>query len=284
MIKMVKNTQSISEIKQPLSFSEIGKRKDNEDSVYPKQAESNTSTSLFLVCDGMGGTKGGGTASRMTCEIISQYFSENVKFENDIASIEQHINSVVEQVQTQFDALVLEKPYLNKMGTTLALLYIHNQGITIAHIGDSRVYHIQDSNFWHTEDHSFVYELYKIGAIEKSEMATHPNKNIIAKVLQSNGDKIKPDIKHLSNIKNGDYFLLMSDGVLEAFAEDELISLVRDKTLSDSEKLERIKKQCTQLSSDNHSLIMIKMQDVLTSKQSKKRSLLKMLFDFLLSR
>lgn len=263
-------------------LSEKGNRANNEDCVYPLFPK-NTKSKLFLICDGMGGTEGGETASRMTCEIISQYFSENVKFDNDIASIEQHINNAVEQVQAQLDAIVLQKPHLNKMGTTLALLYIHNQGVTTAHIGDSRIYHIQDSNFWHTEDHSFVYELYKIGAIEKSEMATHPKKNIITKVLQSDVEKVKPDIKHLSNIKNGDYFLLMSDGVLEAFTEDELISLVRDKTLSDSEKLDKIKKQCNEFSRDNHSLIMIHMQDVLMPKQSKKRSWLKMLSDFFYS-
>lgn len=281
---MVQNIQSISEIEHPLSFSVIGKRTNNEDSIYPKQGEANTSTRLFLVCDGMGGTEGGEIASRVTCEIISQYFSENVKFHNDIYLIEQHINNAVEQVQAQLDAIVLEKPHLNKMGATLTLLYIHNQGVTIAHIGDSRVYHIQDSNFWHTEDDSFVYELYKIGAIEKFEMATHPKKNVITKVLQSDVEKVKADIKHLSNIKNGDYFLLMSDGVLEAFTEEELLSLVRDKTLSDSEKLDRIKKQCNEFSRDNHSLIMVKMQDVLIPKQTKKESWLKMLSDFLFSR
>jgi PPM family protein phosphatase len=262
------------------SFSEIGKRTNNEDSIYPIQSQANTSTRLFLVCDGMGGTEGGETASRMTCEIISQYFSENVKVDNDTFLIEQHINNAVEQVQKQFDAVVLEKPHLNKMGTTLSLLYIHSQGVTIAHIGDSRVYHIQDDNFWHTEDHSLVYELYKIGAIEKPEMVTHPNKNIITKVIQSNAEKIKPDIKHLSNLKSEDYFLLMSDGVLEAFTEDELLSLIRDKTLSDSEKLDRIKKTCNELSSDNHSLIIIKIQESSMPKQSKKEGWLKMLSDF----
>ncbi len=281
---MVQNILSISRIESQLSFSEIGKRTNNEDSIYPKQGEVNTSARLFLVCDGMGGTEGGETASHLTCEIISQYFSQNVKLDSDISLIEQHINNAIEQVEAQLNAIVIEKPNLNKMGTTLALLYVHNQGVTIAHIGDSRVYHIQESNFWHTEDHSFVYELYKIGAIEKFEMATHTKKNIITRVLQSDVEKVKPDIKHLSNIKNSDYFLLMSDGVLEAFTEDELLSLVGDKTLSDSEKLDRIKKQCNELSRDNHSLIMIHMQNVLMPKQSKKRSLLKMLSDFLLNR
>ena len=115
-------------------------------------------------------------------------------------------------------------------------------------------------------------------------MATHPKKNIITKVLQSNAEKVKPDIKHLSNIKKDDYFLLISDGVLEAFTEDELLSLIRDKTLSDPEKLDRIKKQCNELSRDNHSLIMIHMQDVLIPKQPKKESRMKMLSDFLLNK
>ncbi len=245
------------------SFSEIGKRTNNEDSIYPKQSEANTNTRLFLVCDGMGGTEGGEIASRVTCEIISQYFLKHVKSDSAISTIEQHIHQALEQVQIKLKSIILEKPYISKMGTTLALLYIHNQGVTIAHIGDSRIYHIQETDFWHTEDHSFVYELYKMGAIEKSEMAIHPKKNMITRVIEGNDETLKPDIKHISKIAKGDYFMLMSDGILEAFNDETLVSLMRDSSLTDNEKLEGIKKRCNDFSRDNQSIIMIKIKDVL---------------------
>lgn len=245
------------------SFSEIGKRTNNEDSIYPKQSEANTNTRLFLVCDGMGGTEGGEIASRVTCEIISQYFLKHVKSDSAISTIEQHIHQALEQVQIKLKSIILEKPHTHKMGTTLALLYIHNQGVTIAHIGDSRIYHIQETDFWHTEDHSFVYELYKMGAIEKSEMAIHPKKNMITRVIEGNDETLKPDIKHISKIAKGDYFMLMSDGILEAFNDETLVSLMRDSSLTDNEKLEGIKKRCNDFSRDNQSIIMIKIKDVL---------------------
>lgn len=260
---MVKNIKRVSKIDRPLSLSEVGKRANNEDSIYPTQGQANTNTRLFLVCDGMGGTEGGEIASRVTCEIISEYFLTHVKADSAISTIEQHIHQALEQVQIKLKNIVLEKPYISKMGTTLALLYIHNQGVTIAHIGDSRVYHIQKTDFWHTEDHSFVYELYKMGAIEKSEMAIHPKKNMITRVIEGNDETLKPDIKHISKIAKGDYFMLMSDGILEAFNDETLVSLMRDSSLTDSKKLEEIKKRCKGFSRDNHSVIVIKIKGVL---------------------
>lgn len=244
------------------SFSEIGKRTNNEDSIYPKQGEANTNTRLFLVCDGMGGSEGGEIASRVTCEIISEYFLTHVRPNSAISTIEQHIHQALGQVQIELKSIILEKPSTRKMGTTLALLYIHNQGVTIAHIGDSRVYHIQETDFWHTEDHSFVYELYKMGAIDKSEMAIHPKKNMITRVIEGNDETLEPDIKHISKIAKGDYFMLMSDGILEAFNDVALVSLMRDISLTDNEKLEGIKKRCNDFSRDNQSIIMIKIKDI----------------------
>ena len=241
-----------------INFSEIGKRKNNEDSIFPK-GEINSDARLFLVCDGMGGTEGGGIASNLTCEIISQYFDKYVNPYLSVSIIEQHIYKAVEKVYDQLEKLVLEKPNLDKMGTTLTLLYIHNQGVTIAHIGDSRIYHIQEANFWHTEDHSLVYELYKIGAIEKSEMATHSNKNIITKVISCKFDRDKPEISHIKNICNGDYFLLMTDGVLEGIDEQTLVSILRDRKQANEHKINTIRDYCKNNSTDNYSLIFIKM-------------------------
>ena len=259
---MVKNIKRVSKIDRPLSLSEVGKRANNEDSIYPTQGQANTNTRLFLVCDGMGGTEGGEIASRVTCEIISEYFLTHVKADSAISTIEQHIHQALEQVQIEFKSIILEKPHTRKMGTTLALLYIHNQGITIAHIGDSRVYHIQQTDFWHTEDHSFVYELYKMGAIDKSEMAVHPKKNMITRVIEGNNETLKPDIKHISKIAKGDYFMLMSDGILEAFNDETLVLLMRDNSLTDNEKLEGIRKRCSDFSRDNQSIIIIKIKNV----------------------
>ena len=251
------NIRAISKIEVPLTFSEIGKRKNNEDSIYPK-GQINSDARLFLVCDGMGGTEGGEIASNLTCEIISQYFNKYVTPYLSVSIIEQHIYKAVEKVYNRLEKLVIEKPNLDKMGTTLTLLYIHNDGITIAHIGDSRVYHIQESSCWHTEDHSLVYELYKIGAIEKSELATHSNKNIITKVISCKYERDKPEIKHIKNISNGDYLLLMTDGVLEGIDEPTLISIVRDRKQVNEYKINTIKDYCKNNSTDNYSLIFIK--------------------------
>ena len=57
--------------------------------------------------------------------------------------------------------------------------------------------------------------------------------------------------------------MLMSDGILEAFNDETLVSLMRDSSLKDNEKLEEIKKRCKNSSRDNHSVIVVKVKDVL---------------------
>jgi PPM family protein phosphatase len=239
-------------------FSEKGNRENNEDCVYPN-TQINQTSRLFIVCDGMGGTEGGEIASRLTCDIVSQYFEDNVNPNQDITCIEKHIIKAIEKVHDNIDDLIIENPLLRKMGTTLALLYVHNQGVTIAHIGDSRVYHISEVLFWHTEDHSHVYEMYKAGKIKKQEMETHEDKNILTKVIRGIYERDIPDIKHIQNIEKGNYFLIVSDGVLEGIEEHTMISTILSKDKSNQDKVDFIKKACKNNSNDNYSLVFIEI-------------------------
>lgn len=127
-------------IHTPYSFSEIGKRENNEDALFPQQGQADTHSRLFIVCDGMGGAEGGEIASQMTCDMISQYFEDYVKPDEDIETIEQHIHKALDLVFQNMGMLITDNFHLRKMGTTLALLYLHKGGVTVAHIGDSRIY------------------------------------------------------------------------------------------------------------------------------------------------
>ena len=64
-------------IYDPVFLHEIGKRKNNEDMVYPFDDSATTADRLFLVCDGVGGANKGEVASLMICELFQVYFQEN---------------------------------------------------------------------------------------------------------------------------------------------------------------------------------------------------------------
>ena len=78
------------------------------------------------------------------------------------------------------------------MGTTLTLLYFACNGVTAAHIGDSRIYHIRPNVglLYQSRDHSLVYDLFQAGEISYEEMATFPQKNVITRAMSPGEEKI----------------------------------------------------------------------------------------------
>lgn len=242
-------------IKEYLSFTEKGIRDKNEDSFYPKQESFIKDGKIFMVCDGMGGHKGGEIASGIVCKNISDYLNIHC---ND-GNYEQHFKDAIESTQSLIDAYITEHNESAGMGTTLAMLYFTDNGAYSVHIGDSRVYHIRNGKtLWVTWDHSKVNELIKAGIITKVQ-AKQSNRNIILRALQGNLiHKIEADITFIDNICTDDYFLICSDGVWECFEDDDIGFFLSDDK-SNILKLENIKDVCEKNSKDNYTACLLQV-------------------------
>lgn len=129
--------------------------------------------------------------------------------------------------------------------------------MSIAHIGDSRVYHIRGEHIlFCTEDHSLVVELKKQGLLAESERAS---RNVITRAIQ--GDTIKPtkaDVYLSDDLQTGDYFLLCTDGVWDCLPNKDLLQLLAQES-SDETKVEIIRQRCAEKSNDNYSLILVRI-------------------------
>ena len=102
------------------------------------------------------------------------------------------------------------------MATTLTMVSVGASGITLAHIGDSRIYQFRQGEIiYQTEDHSLVNSLVKLGKISKEEALTHPQKNVIIRAIQGSEHPTEADVVLLKDIQAGDYFFMCTDGVLE---------------------------------------------------------------------
>ena len=247
------------EIFQPLSINELGKRENQEDALWRKDAT--TEDRLFIVCDGMGGHEKGEVASQTFSESLGKWFDENV-IPSTVLTDEQ-LQAAIEYAYEELDKKDdVDSP--KKMGTTLTLLYIHARGITAAHIGDSRIYHFRPSEgiLYQSRDHSLVFELYQSGEISFEEMATHPQKNVITKAVTPGEDnRTRPDIIHITDIQPGDYFCMCSDGMLEQMNNNELAALL-SSDVSDEEKRQRLI-AATANNQDNHSAWLIHVKDII---------------------
>lgn len=240
------------ELFPPLSIFEIGQRANQEDAIVQWDNR------LFVLCDGMGGHEKGEVASQTVCQSLVKWFGEYIK---DDTFTDDQLCDALEYAYTELDKY--DDGSLKKMGTTLTLLYIHNKGVTAAHIGDSRIYHVRPGVgvLYQSRDHSLVFDLFQAGEISYEEMATHPQKNIITRAMTpGESNRTHPDIIHITDVQPGDYFYSCSDGMLEQMSNDELVTVFSSNT-TDEEKRQLLINATVQ-NKDNHSAWLIRVKEV----------------------
>ena len=243
-------------IKEPLFCYETGKRKNNEDYIFPAPATATEASRLFIVCDGMGGHEDGEIASKTTAEAIVEYWSANPLQPDDAGKVNQAIAAAVNKM----DRLVEEAKGNINMGTTLTLAAIGTESVLVAHAGDSRIYLLRPGAgiIYRSKDHSLVQKWVDAGWLSPEEANEHPMSNIITQVIQPQGQAtVFPDVAELKDIKEGDYLFLCSDGVTESIDDRTLVEIITKREMPDHEKMNRIKHICLENSTDNHSAYLI---------------------------
>jgi protein phosphatase len=197
-----------------LSFAEIcdrGKeREENQDSVRHVRLPMGK---LLMVADGIGGYKGGATASRMTIEGFEQSLAAHPRGfspEQAIREASAHANAAI------YAAANAPGAPFSRMGSTIVLaLLIQDQLGTnawIAHIGDSRAYLVRDGHMSRiTNDHSAVQQMLDCKLITPEQAANHPDASVLTRSL---GHYAEVEIEiAIVSLLPGDGLLLCSDGL-----------------------------------------------------------------------
>lgn len=261
----------IYKLRQPQSFSEIGKRSNQEDYQWPLITEASAQHRVFIVCDGVGGNEKGEVASETAATALGKYLTTH--WPADGVVTKEVFNKALAHAYKALDDADPVADTDARMGTTMTCVVFHTNGVLLAHIGDSRIYHIRPAlanseehpaGIMHqTEDHSLVNDLLRVGEITEEEAANFPHKNVITRVMQSHLERpYRADIDNLTDIQAGDYFFLCSDGVLERLTDEQLGSILATEDLDDAGKLEAIKKICNHRTKDNHTCFLIAIDEV----------------------
>ena len=234
------------------SFSQQGKRSNNED--YCDYNER-----LWMVCDGVGGHVSGERASRFVVENMLNEFQQEVPGLN-----KKKIQECLDKVQVSLNHVLDSEPELERMGTTFTGIFKTDTYWYAAHIGDSRIYLFRpaEKKLWHTWDHSLVGEMIRHHDITREEGRFHPMSNRISKAIIANTEgKINTaSIATIDELKPGDFFLLCSDGVVEAWGDHELTHLFSDPNLTFEQKGEKLREQCGRLSKDNNTALLLQVE------------------------
>jgi protein phosphatase len=121
-----------------------------------------------------------------------------------------------------------EEPSLSGMGTTMTLIELNPGGSAIvAHVGDSRAYLWHEGKFSPiTHDHTVVAEYLAVGRINEDEVAHHPHRNMLTRVLGLSAE-IEVDVSEL-RLEPDDRVLLCSDGLSNMITEDVIARHIGD--------------------------------------------------------
>jgi len=174
-----------------------------------------------VVADGMGGHRGGEIASQIACDEISRHFE---------AQTVQGLIDAIEAANAAVFQVGADDPDLAGMGTTVVALAVVDDGdqevLAIANVGDSRAYRLTAGELEQlTEDHSLVADMVREGSISAEEAVSHPQRNILTRVLGVYED-VPVDVVTVTP-RHGDRFLLCSDGLFNEMAEDRIASVLR---------------------------------------------------------
>jgi PPM family protein phosphatase len=186
-------------------------RRANEDSLLARAP-------LFVVADGMGGAQAGEVASRIAVESFQPGLESRRAPELELAELARAANSRIHEL-SHSDAEHAG------MGTTLTAVYVGEQEIAIAHVGDSRAYCLRDGELARlTDDHSLVDELLRQGRLTPEEAVEHPQRSVITRALGPEGS-VEVDTRSF-RARAGDVYLLCSDGLTTMLSEQAIVQIL----------------------------------------------------------
>ena len=246
-------------IERPFAATEKGRRNNNEDFIFPSAELANSGQRLFMVCDGVGGAEKGEVASALACDSFQTFFTT---FLDQDDPSEDFINKAVHYTESRFDEYIAQHPEAKGMATTMTLLYIGVSHITLAYIGDSRVYHFREGEInYKTDDHSLVKSWVKLGIITEEEAAVHPQRNVITRAITGAENSVNADVVFITDIQDGDFLFMCTDGVTECFPDEELKKLFTRDVNGEPIK-DTIVERCSDESKDNFSFYIIPVQSI----------------------
>src|SRR5271167_1013462 len=204
-------------------LTDVGRvRASNEDSFGYDERRG-----IFVVCDGMGGNAAGEIASHLAVEAVLGYFREREPAVEQDAYLDDAplgARLLAEAVKQANDA-ILEYAEAHKntsgMGTTLVAARFADRNVSIANVGDSRIYLFREGELLQlTEDHSLVMEQVRRGMLTLEEAKRSSAQNIITRALGTDETTL-PDLGEFP-AQSGDVLLLATDGVLRHVGDNEI--------------------------------------------------------------
>lgn len=233
-------------------------RKNNEDN-FICQTVWDESHLLLAAIDGIGGYEGGEVASAIARDVIIDYVGHS--------SPRSKLLDVIKQAVVEANNAIVrakeDDARLAQMGcvVTAALIDVENRLLTMAHVGDSRLYSFHDGRLVKlSHDHSIVGYREEIGDLTEEEAMHHPQRNLIERscgdVIHMFEDSDFIDAAIFPIADGETQFLFCSDGLSDMLRSDQ-IAAVLAAGLPVSDEVEMLIRQANEAGGKDNVTVVI---------------------------
>lgn len=203
------------------SITDVGRRREiNEDYLFTSDEPVGNLPNLFIVADGMGGHNAGDYASKHAVERAVMSIRDYTE-EYDAENI---LQKAIDDANTHINRISRRDCKLKGMGTTFVAATFEDNHVTVANVGDSRLYVVNDFITQITKDHSLVEEMVDMGGIDREAARKHPDKNIITRAVGVK-EYVLVDFFDV-HIGRKEKLLLCTDGLTNMLKDEEIHKII----------------------------------------------------------
>jgi len=208
-----------------VGLSDAGRvREHNEDTIG-----TDPDIGLVVLADGMGGYKAGEVASGIAVRTVMSLLKDAVEREDLTRRDEQSglsrpgilLRDAIHRANKIIYQTARTQANCEGMGTTVVAGLFFDDRLTIAHVGDSRLYRVRDGQLSQvTQDHSLLQELVARGFYTPEEAQRAAAKNYVTRALGVE-PTVEVDVTEIP-VQKGELFLLCSDGLSDMVEDDDI--------------------------------------------------------------
>lgn len=208
-------------------LTDVGRvRQENEDRWFADPARG-----LYLVADGMGGSRAGGVAAQVVVEVLPRLLCSRLQPTDDLRDPDKK-EDIVAAIAELSDRLKNESGNhfgSAGIGSTVVLLVVHQLQALVVHLGDSRAYLFNDQRIEQlTRDHSLVQILIDSGEISTQHALRHPARGQLTRYVGMPREPL-PEAR-LVSLSDGDRLLLCSDGLSGMLEKEQIAEVIRSES------------------------------------------------------
>jgi serine/threonine protein phosphatase PrpC len=183
---------------------------------------------VYVVCDGMGGYRGGALAAELAVTLLQQRLAglpaNSVLSAADVREAFSAANRAV------FERRRADDPDTRSMGATGVVLIASGAKVLIGHVGDSRAYLVDRRGRVRqlTRDHTRVQRMVDAGILSTTQAGTHPEASMLDRAI-GHAPTVEADVTDWIPVGERDMVLLCSDGLTGYVPDAEIEAVLRSR-------------------------------------------------------